>query len=585
MMKNLKRWAAVGLAVSVAAIGLEAAAPMVAGATQVDLACTGITGDNASSLGDSKATLALLATVGGGGGGGLAFSAEITTDAPAKTTPSSGPFTANFDLTLTLPESLLKPAKELLKLDAVEVKNATYGIVASGAADASLTTVVPSQVISFASSPVVVRQRVSGTIDPKRAGGITYTAGNTKLTIVINKAVAGVQINELTVNCGSSKDIATTSVQIPGAPIVAGPIYQLAYTANVVGQPLIGTKITPDSGNPLIPNSLKVARQAPNGGYSVVGGGASFFLAPRETGFYTVNYDVCAASKIVPEVPGVNTVQTMAFPAPPPVGFPNPHAIAMTLQFKGAKSAPIPLSVRPFFGGPSPTNAKLLEVSDTLFGTFVAPSAAQIQAALESISTIGKGNVTVGGNGATGYTITFVNALGLSEQPKVDVVDFVGWLPAEVLTGALAALNPPKDPNAPTPPPPETLQTLDAKLAAGTIDLQGYVDGRLKLFTSDLIAGFTTPQAITAITALFPKAPEFAVATNGKATVPQAETGPLCTGFNIGYLVIPAPAAVLAATSTRTVTKCSYKRVKVKGKSVKKRVCTKVAVKAATTKR
>ena len=255
MMKNLKRWAAVGLAVSVAAIGLEAASPLVAGATQVDLVCTGITGDAASSLGDSKATLALLATV-GGGGAGLAFSAEITTDAPAKTTPSSGPFTANFDLTLTFPESLLKPAKELLKLDAVEVKNASYGIVASGAADATLTTDVPSQIISFNSNPVVVRQRVTGTIDPKRAGGITYTAANTKLTIVINKAVAGVQINELTVNCSSGKDIATTSVQIPGAPTVAGPIYQLAYTANVVGQPLIGTKITPDSGNPLIPSSL-----------------------------------------------------------------------------------------------------------------------------------------------------------------------------------------------------------------------------------------------------------------------------------------------------------------------------------------
>src|SRR5690349_3776527 len=118
-MKRMTRWVAVGLAVALGTIGLELVEPGVAGATQVDLTCQGITGDNASSLGDSKATLALLASV-GGGGSSLSFSSEITTDAPTKVTPSAGGFDANFDLTLTLPASLTSQAKSLLGLSSIE---------------------------------------------------------------------------------------------------------------------------------------------------------------------------------------------------------------------------------------------------------------------------------------------------------------------------------------------------------------------------------------------------------------------------------------------------------------------------------
>ena len=46
--------------------------------------------------------------------------------------------------------------------------------------------------------------------------------------------------------------------------------------------------------------------------------------------------------------------------------------------------------------------------------------------------------------------------------------------------------------------------------------------------------------------------------------------------------MVRPPAVVQGASITRykTVTKCSYKRVKVKGKYVKKKVCSKVRVKA-----
>lgn len=585
MMRSVKRWVAVGLTAAVAAVGLEVATPVVAGATQVDLVCQGITGDNASSLGDSKATLGLLSTLSPGGGSGLTFSVDITTNAPAKATPGSGAFNADFDLTITLPDSVVKPAKELLKLTSVKVKNAAFAITASGAADAELTTSLPELTVDLNQNPVTIKQRISGSVEPKRSGAIIYKpSSNTKMTIDINAEVAGVKINSLTVTCGGSKEFATTAVQIPGSPNVTQPLYQVAYTASVVGRPLIGKDVTPDNGNPITSDSLALTSQAPNGGYSAVGGGAAFFLAPREPGLYNAQYNVCAASKTVPEVPGVNTVETLTIPPTVTDTFINPHPIAMSLKFKGATTAPI--SLASFLGNPSPTNANLLGFVDQFLAKYTAPAAGTIQAALEALPTIGKGNVQVTGSGP--WNITFVGALGLSEQPKVEVVDFLSWLPADGLQQVIGALKPadpkPGDPTT-TTAVPETQASLDAKLGTGQITLQQWLDGRLNLLKGDIIAGATSPATITALTALFPKAPEIAIATDGKATVPQTETGPLCTAFTIGYFVIPNPfaTAVLAATQTRTVTKCSYVRVKSKGKYIKKKVCKKVAVKAATT--
>lgn len=595
MMRSVKRWVAIGLTAAVAAVGLEVATPVVAGATQVDLVCQGITGDNASSLGDSKATLGLLSTLSPGGGSGLTFSVDIGTNAPAKATPGAGPFNADFDLTITLPDSVVKPAKELLKLTSVKVKNATFAITASGAADAELATSLPELTVDLNQNPVTIQQRISGSIEPKRSGAIIYKPStNTKMTIDINANVAGVQINSLTVTCSGSKEFATTAVQIPGSPNVTQPIYQVAYTASVVGRPLIGKDVTPDNGNPITTDSLALTSQAPNGGYSAVGGGAAFFLAPREPGLYNAQYNVCAASKTVPEVPGVNTVQTLTIPYAKVEGnFMNPHPIAMSLSFNGAKTAPISLGTD-LFGNPSPTNANLLTNGDTLLGKFQAPGAGTIQSALEALPTIGKGNVAVTGSGP--YEITFRNALGLSEQNKIEVVDFVSWLPADGLSTVIGALKPaepkPGEPTT-TTAKPKTQAELDAEFGTNVLTIglgpafEKWLNGRLDLLKGDIIAGATSPASLTAITSLFPKAPETVITTNGKPVVPQTETGPLCTAFTIGYFVIPNPfdTAVLGATQTRTVTKCSYVRVKSKGKYIKKKVCKKVAVKAATTKK
>lgn len=584
-MKRAKRWVAIGLTAAFVAGATEIVSPVTASAAQVDLVCQGITGDQASpSLGDSAKVLGLLSSLSPGGGSGLTFSADITTNAPAKVSPSAGAFDATFNLTMTLPASLTGPARSLLGLSSVEVRDATYAIQASGASDSNIAINVPSQVIDLNAEPVVVAQTISGKIEPKRAGTIGYRPGaNTRLTIVINKAVAGIQINTLTVTCGSTRDVAQTAVQIPGSPNVEQPIIQGAWTASIVGRPLMGQHITPDDGNPIIPESLRLVSQSPVGGYSAVGGGAAFFLAPQEPGLYWVDYEVCAASRPVPEVPGVDTVQTLTFPEAYTGKGLNAHPLSMRLSFNGAQTAPISLSS--FLGQPSATVEQLATNVDRFLAQFTAPSAAAIRTALENLPTVGKGNVVVTGPENGSYTIRFVGALGFSEQPAVTVSGWETWLPASLLDTALGALAPtPADPAAPptTTAAPETVESLDAKLTAGQITLQQYIDGRLALLRADIIGGLTTPEAIQTLTSMFPKPPETAVVTTGSPYVPAHETGPLCTPFQIGYWTVPNPTRVLAATATRykTVTKCTTKRVKVKGKYVKQRSCRKVRVRA-----
>lgn len=582
-MRNGKRWVAVGVTAALAALGLEFIAPAPASATSVELSCQGITGDSASSLGDSKATLELLSKLSPGSGSGLTFPVDITTNAPTRTTPNKDGFNADFDIALTLPDSVVTPAKTLLKLSTVKVTNATFAITASGAADAELTTSVPSLTVDLGQTPVVVRQRISGHIVPKSSGTIIYTAStNTKMTIEIGAEVQGIKINALTVTCSSNKPGGTTAVQIPGSPNVQQPMYQVAWAGTVVGLPLVGNTITPDDGNPVQTDTLKLTSQAPNGGYGATGGGAAFFLAPNQTGFYQPQYNVCAPSRTVPTVPGVNAVQSLTWPENYVGRDLNVHPLGMSLRFKGETTPVIPLSFD-LANNPTPAEPQLLEA---LTSHFVAPSAATIQAALEKLPTIGAGNVQVTAAAKGGYTITFVGQLGLSDQPKVEIVNYTSWLPADGLAKIMAVLTP--APPAPGPGPTTTTTTipdrtpdeLNQLLLAGKITFEEWGAGQLNYIKNQIIKGATTPEALKALTAMFPKPPEVAETTPGKATIPQTETGPLCTAFTMGYLVIPNPFATLSAVQGKVVVrKCSYVRVKSKGRTIKKRVCKSVTVK------
>ena len=204
---------------------------------------------------------------------------------------------------------------------------------------------MPSLIVDLNANPVVVSQRISGTIEPKTAGKITYKAGDTTLSIALNTIFKGITLNSLTVTCSSNKEISSTAVQVPGAPTVSSVIYVPSGPNTVTTKQLLPGEITPDSGNPIIPESLRIISQAPNGGLAAVGpDGATRFLSPAEAGLYNVTHEVCAASKVVPAVPGVNATQTLTWPESYVGRDLNAHPYSMALQFKGVKSEPVPLS-------------------------------------------------------------------------------------------------------------------------------------------------------------------------------------------------------------------------------------------------
>ncbi|NLA34904.1 MAG: hypothetical protein GX868_04345 [Actinobacteria bacterium] len=560
-------------------MGLEVLAPTSAGAASVSINCQGITGDSASSLGDSKATLGLLSSI-GSGGSGLSFAAEITTNAPAKRTPADGPFAADFTLNLTLPDSLLGPARDLLKLTDVTVTDATYAIAATGAASTTIAKTVPSQTLSLAGSPVVLSQSLSGTVTPTGTGPITYSiSGTTRLTIAINKSVAGVQINALTVTCTGGSDIGFTSIQMPGSPTVTRqPLYIGGYSGGITGAPVVNNSVVPDNNNPLLADTLRVTSQPANGGLTATGGGAAFFLPPSP-GLFVGNYDVCAASLPVAAVPGNNAVQTMTWPESYSGKGLNAHPLGMALQFKGEKTAPIPLAQ--WLGFPSPTRVDDADFFHRMFGEFVAPSPNAIRDALETLPSIGRGNVRVSARSTGGYDIEFIGALADAPQPAIEVVDWETWLPSNGLNSLLGLIPKGGGSGGGGGAPAKTAEQLDAELFSGAIGFDAWLDGRGKLLQADIIAQVTTPEVISQVTAMFPKAPELAVVSSGKTTIPATETGPLCTPFQISWFILPNPfVQVQAATQTRTktVTRCSTKRVKVKGRYVRKRVCRKVQV-------
>lgn len=616
-MKRKQRVVSAVTAVALTGVGLGFLQPTPVSAASANLTCVGRVGDNAGGLGDSAKTLGALASF-TGGSAALSLGIGVNLSAPAKVTPGSGPFDVSVGLEINLPDSLIKAAVDTLKLEEIPVTDAKFSLEASGAINESISAGFASQTVNLRSAPVQVKQSIAGKLTPTKAGRVDYKLGAASFSININKSVGPISIGVLTVDCTSNDVIGNTRVQVPGAPIVAAGITVPVWSYTVGGVPLVGTdRIQPDNGNPIIPGSLRLESQAPNGGYSAVGGNAAFFLAPPPSGDYNVNYEVCGQEKFTEPEAGVNSVQTLPLPTTVPQGGLNAHPIGIKLKVGSDTTEWISLSSLAGLFGEVPTpilpDSGQLDFFQKFFSVYRAPAPATIQLALEKLPSVGAGNVKVTKAAPTAavpqppYMIEFVGQRGNQPQSLVEVADWNTWLPSSGLSSILAALNPPTTVPAPgqtttTTAKPMTLPELDAALAAGTITLDKYIDGRVKLLTSDIIGGFTSPAALEQITSLFPKKPEPKAITNGKVPVPSVSTGPLCTSFTVTYQVTPNP-TVLGASAIRckrgytavktTVSVRTKTRVKVNGryvtryvtKKVPKTVCKKVSTKKATTKK
>lgn len=543
-----------------------------AGAATTTFTCAGIDGDQAGSIAgaakSSRELLTLLATL--GGTAELALPVEVSLSAPASVSTGAGAFDASVAYKISLPDSLVKSAKDLLKVSTIKVANASFAVDVSGAATGSLVGTTPSIDVSLATSPVTVTQTIAGKVTPIAAGLVYYRPGATRLSVVVNGEVPGfAKISTITVACTASGLLGSTAVRPPGSPVIAPTpiVVPVAAGATASVDLANGSRVTPDQGNPVMWSSLRLIGNA-TGGSATLGNRAVTYTAPSKNGSYDVTFEICGAPRTVTGAPGVNEVQTFKFSdLAYSRDFPNVHPLSFTLTFDGKETAPIVTSFVDvdLFGNvttypyiPGDDGSRTLNI---LAGRFAPPSAATVQAALEALPNVAPGDIAVAGGPvsandlANPYTFTFGGALAHTDVAQVTLGNWNTWLPNEGLSAVLAAA---KSFSGGGQVPP-TVQDSFAQLVAQTITVDQFWSQFWARVQYDVLQNIDIQGIIDFVTDLFPKQPVTGTTTTGETPIADSSTGPLCSQGVVQFVVsggvtaaavTPAPAAVAGTSVT-----------------------------------
>lgn len=541
------------------------------GAATTTFTCSGVTGDVAGQVSgankSSKELLDLLASL--GGSAELSLPVDVTVTAPSSVATGSGPYDVSFVYNITLPESLVKSARDLLKVTSLKVENASFAVDVSGAASTSVVGTIPSIDVSLATSPVTVSQTIAGSVTPTTSGLAYYRPGATQLSVVVNGSAGGVAtIGTITVTCAASGLLGSTAVRPPGSPIVTpNPLtVNVAAGASTTVNLDDGSLVTPDEGNPIMWDSLRLAGN-PTGGTASLSGRTVNFTAPAENGSYDLTFEVCGAPRSVPGSPGTDETQTLAFAdARYSRDFPNAHPLAFTLKFEDQETAPIITSffdldilgnVTTFPYVPGDEASRNLHI---LGGRFAPPSAATVRAALEALPNIAPGDIEVSG-GPTSlndltvpYSITFTGDLAKADVAQVTVGTWDTWLPNEGLQAVLeAASGLGGDGGGEVPP---TVDESFAALVNQTISVEQFWTQVWARVQHDIIQGIDVQGILDAVLQLFPKVPVTSTAVTGEPVIPESSTGPLCSQGVVQFVVTggttPAPAVAGASLDRPT---------------------------------
>lgn len=597
------RWVAIGVAGSLAVLGLEVVDPSATSAAvtsaSVSYNCDGATGDGADTgTGtDSKTLLGAIGAL-------PPLAVAITIDAPDKLKAKSGNFTVKADATINLPPSVTDLARNTLKLTKLNVVAASYALRVNGPTSTELLGTIPDREVDLGGGNLQISGSVSGTLSTEKSGLYRYSPGDLRFGVRLNASVSGLSIKTVTIVCSASGTLASTSVQVPGAPIPPStdPI-GYTFSRSLAALPVIGAGVvTPDNGNPIVSDSLKIDG-APSGGLAAVWQGQVLFYSDTP-GLYNVPVQICGESMLQPLVPGKDEVQTLTWDKLSYAGNDlNAHPLGMSLTFGGKETAIIPLSYwDPIGFGALPTPVIGANPFDLFGSQFVRPSPAAIEAALEALPNVGSGNVNVAAS-AKGYTITFTGKLARTDVPAIELGQWFTWLDQDTkkgvddiikgLTGggastANAAAAAAVAPAVTTPAPTETWDSLNGKLLLGQISFEQWQAGATKLLTAQLVGSIPVPEALALVGRIFPAKPSFANPTAGEPDIPARMTGPLCTTFNASFAVFEAPVQVQGTTQVResSPSGCTTRTVKVRSRGktryVKRTVCPK---KKATTKK
>lgn len=554
---------ALGIAAAITTTLGLGAHPALASTASLSVVCSGIDGDVAGSVsGQSKSSkdlVALLATI-TKSDGLPPLPTTVSTDAPEKVRVRSGAVTANFDYRIGLDPTIVAFIRDSLGRSSITVDNLRAGVDFGGAATGGASGVVDSQTMDLTVADPAMTISMSGTFATDTSGRVFFRAAPMSMAIKIDGSVGGVaNVGTLSLTCNAQGAIGSTAIQVPGSPnvpgIIDGGTVAAGQTATI---PLLGRPdITTDDNNPILPDSLAITRA--EGGATIVNGALVQPTAPAG-GTYVNDVQLCAAARTVAAVPGVDAIQSLAFPkyGSQDFWFLNPHPLSMTLRYKGEETAAIPLTTLAGTG---------LEA----LGQFDPPTAAAIRLALEGLPSIGMGNVEVT-KAASGYSIKFVEALGETDVPAISLGQWntqLDYATYEKLTELMTKLTSPAatpDPNEPPAPPDPAATDLNvdqlwAAFQSGRITFDQFAAKFGSAVQNSLLDGVKSNAGtiLKYLEEIFPQKPVLAMTRLGEAETPASSTGPLCTSFQVQTVALaagatPVPAPPVVATATCKVT-------------------------------
>lgn len=425
--------------------GVSSAAPV---SSEVPAICSGADKDSLSTLALAKALI-------GSDTIAVKLLANSTGDIPANAGIDED-INAAFNWKGTLDQNLIDKAAELnLALNITNIKTQML-VKGPSSVDSFSATGPNAKVAPVKGQPSVLNLgNIGGPIKTTSGGIITYRVGAVSLTASLSLKGQNFVINMKCAAVGSNL-IAKTAVKDPDAPTFTPDIVKLqAKAGETVSIDLLNGVISPGK-TPLISDSLKIVEK-PAGGSASISNGVFSFTAPSAPGTYSTTVEICGEPKADSGIAGVSEVQKIQLGtnwsadgilAPRPVAFTLKYgdqetALIWTAKhnlFPGiinmplADGSPTPANWAPT-DGPGLINAYALQTS------YVAPTAAGVQAALEALPGIGAGNVEVtdlkenpaNPNLVTGFGITFKGDLAEQDVPEIGLGQWYSVPPQEVL--------------------------------------------------------------------------------------------------------------------------------------------------------
>lgn len=417
-------------------VGLSGADPV---STKVPLVCVGADSKTTETLNLAKALIGsdkVFVDL-------IASAADIPTHADLEQE-----IDATFKWTGTMDQNLIDKAAGLNLALAISNIKASMAVRGPADVDSFSTTGTNTNITPAVGKAAALNLgTIGGKINTTAGGIITYRVAGVSLTAALSLSGQNFVLN-LTCSPVGSNLIAKTAVKDPDAPVFDPEVVQRQAQAGETVTVDMNEVITPGK-TPLIPDSVKIV-EAPTGGTATMQDGILTFEAPNADGTFSITVEACGEPKAESGMPGVNEVQQLQlwgskYWKNEALG---PRPVAFTLKFGEEETGIIwtaeslnPLDPLPR-GGKMPTQEKWApedragQVNDYfLFTSYKKPKPSAIQAALEALPSIGKGNVVVRESEGDSllYDIEFVGDLAEQDVPQIELAGWFSVPPQELL--------------------------------------------------------------------------------------------------------------------------------------------------------